>query len=37
VATFRQRRERIHANARAVAELRAGLAKLPETSHPLGF
>ena len=37
LATFRHHRERIHANARAVAELRAGLAKLPETSHPLGL
>ena len=37
LAAFRHHRERIHANACAVAELRAGLAELPETSHPLGF
>jgi hypothetical protein len=37
VAAFRHHRERIDANACALAELRAGLAKLPETSHPLGF
>ena len=36
-AGFRHHRDRIHDNARAVAELRAGLAKLPETSHPHGF
>jgi hypothetical protein len=37
VAGFRRHRERIHENARAVAELRARLAELPETSHPLGL
>jgi len=36
-AAFRHHRSSIHDNARAVAELRAGLAKLPETSHPLGL
>jgi hypothetical protein len=36
-AGFRHHRARIRDNARAVAELRAGLAELPETSHPLGF
>jgi hypothetical protein len=36
-AGFRHHRERIQDNARAVAELRAGLAELPETSHPFGF
>lgn len=37
VVGFRHHRERVHENARAVAELRAGLAELPETSHPLGL
>jgi hypothetical protein len=37
LATFRYHRRRVDDNARAVAELRAGLAQLPETSHPLGF
>ena len=37
VAGFRHHRDRIQENARAVAELRAVLADLPETSHPHGF
>ena len=37
MAGLRHHRARVNDNARAVAELRAGLAKLPETSHPLGF
>jgi len=37
LAGLRHHRERMHDHARAVAELRAGLAKLPETSHPLGL
>jgi hypothetical protein len=36
-AGLRHHRERIQDNARAVAELRAGLAKLPEAPHPRGF
>jgi hypothetical protein len=37
VAGFRHHRERVRENARALAEMRAGLSELPETSHPLGF
>jgi hypothetical protein len=33
---FRHHRKTMHEHARAVAELRAVLAKLPETRHPLG-
>jgi hypothetical protein len=36
-AGFRHHRQRVMDNARAMAELRAGLAELPETRHPLGF
>jgi hypothetical protein len=37
VAGLRHHRKHIHEDARAIAEMRAGLAELPETSHPLGF
>src|SRR3954447_4475507 len=37
VAALRHHRERVHENARAVAQMRARLAELPETRHPLGF
>ncbi len=36
-AALRHHRGRMTDNARALAELRAGLAELPETSHPLGL
>lgn len=37
VAGLRQHRRHGEDHARAVAELRAGLAELPETRHPLGL
>jgi hypothetical protein len=37
VAGFRHYRAQVQDSARALSELRAGLAELPETSHPLGF
>jgi hypothetical protein len=37
VAGLRHHRTMITDNARALAELRAGLARLPETPHPRGY
>jgi hypothetical protein len=37
VAGLRHHRTVISENARAITELRAGLAQLPETTHPLGY
>jgi hypothetical protein len=37
IAGFRHHRGRQTDNARAIVEMRAALAELPETGHPLGF
>jgi hypothetical protein len=37
VAGLRHHRTMVSENARAITELRAGLARLPETKHPLGY